>query len=523
MVNKIEKKYIFAVDHGTSGVKTALISVYGDVLGWEIEETPVILLPGGGAEQDPDIWWNAFIKSSKRLLSKNLVPVDDIVAICVSAQWSCTIALDKDGNHLMNAISWMDSRGAKKVDKLTRGLINISGYSLRKLPRWLKKTGGAPSKSGKDPIAHIVYIKEKFPEIYQKTYKFLDAKDYMNFKLTGKFSASFDSIHLIWSTDARDLNNIVYDVKLLDYMGVDIEKFPELIRSTDVLGPLLPDVAKTIGLGENVNVISGSPDLQMAAIGSGAVEDYQGHLYIGTSAFLICHCPKQMTDIFHNVGALPSANPEKYMITSEQESAGACLTFLRDKIVFFHSKEEGPHTYEELDKIAASVPAGSKGLIFTPWIYGERSPIDDHTVRGGFHNLSLIHNLDDAVRAVFEGVAFNSRWVLKYIEKLIKRKMDPINIIGGGAVSDVWCQIFADVFNRTIRRVENPIYSNARGAAYVASVGLGYIEFSDIPRLTKFSKIFTPNPENKGLYDNLFKEFVHIYEKNKNIYRRLNS
>ena len=140
-----------------------------------------------------------------------------------------------------------------------------------------------------------------------------------------------------------------------------------------------------------------------------------------------------------------------------------------------------------------------------------------------FHNLSLIHNLDDAVRAVFEGVAFNSRWVLKYIEKLIKRKMDPISIIGGGAVSDVWCQIFADVFNRTIRRVENPIYSNARGAAYVASVGLGYIKFSDIPQLTKFSKIFTPNPENKRLYDNLFKEFVHIYEKNKNIYRRLNS
>ena len=127
------------------------------------------------------------------------------------------------------------------------------------------------------------------------------------------------------------------------------------------------------------------------------------------------------------------------------------------------------------------------------------------------------------MRAVFEGIAFNSRWLLIYIEKLAGRKLDPLNIIGGGAISDVWCQIYSDVLNRTIRRVKDPIQANARGAAFVASVGLGYIKFDDIGELTEFSKIFKPNQKNRAIYDKLFKEFVEIYNQNRKIYQRLNS
>ena len=517
------KKYIIAVDHGTSGVKVAIISVFGEVMGWEFEKTPLYLIPENGAEQNPNEWWNAFLIASKRLIANITIPPEDLVAICVSGQWGCTVALDSEGNHLMNAISWLDARGAPYIQKKMKGLINISGYGLRKVIKWIKKTGGGPTLTGKDPISHILFIKNEYPEIYEKTYKFLDSKDFMNFKLTGKFAATFDSIHLNWITNCQDINNIYYEDKLIKILGVDKDKFPDLIKSTDVLGTLTKEVADELGIPHNLRVMGGSGDLQMAAIGSGAVKNYEGHIYLGTSSFVICHYPKKTTDLFHNIAAIPSANPERYFIASEQDTAGACLTFLRDKFVYFKSNEEKPHSYADLDEIAEKIPAGSNNLIFTPWLYGERTPIDDHTVRGGFHNLSLDHNLDFAVRAVFEGIAFNSRWVLKYVEKLAGKKMDPLNIIGGGAVSDVWCQIYADVLNRTIRRVKNPIQSNAKGAAFVASVGLGYIKFDDISELTEFSKIFKPNQENRGIYDKLFKEFVEIYNKNKNIYQRLNS
>ena len=127
------------------------------------------------------------------------------------------------------------------------------------------------------------------------------------------------------------------------------------------------------------------------------------------------------------------------------------------------------------------------------------------------------------IRAVFEGVAYNSRWLLQLVEKFIKRKMDPLNIIGGGAQSDIWCQIYADVLNRTIRQVKDPIYANARGAALIASVGLGYCAFDEICHLVQFSNEFHPNPDNRALYDELFAEFLQIYKSNEQIYKRLNA
>ncbi|MFW9886818.1 MAG: FGGY-family carbohydrate kinase, partial [Candidatus Thorarchaeota archaeon] len=178
--------------------------------------------------------------------------------------------------------------------------------------------------------------------------------------------------------------------------------------------------------------------------------------------------------------------------------------------------------YQEFDSIVEQVPPGSHKLIFTPWLYGERTPIEDHTLRGGFHNVSLPVKREDMIRAVFEGVAYNSRWLMELVEKFIKRTLDPLNIIGGGAQSDIWCQIYADVLNRTIRRVRNPIYANARGAALIGAVGLGLCSFDEIPSLIQIEKEFTPNSENRALYDELFKEFLNIYKNNVKIYRRLN-
>jgi xylulokinase len=519
-----EKKYILAIDHGTSAMKVAIADSCGDILAFEYEDTPLYLFPDGGAEQDPDEWWSALIKATNRLLSKGLVSIDDISAICVSSQWSGTVAVDSDGNHLMNAVIWMDSRGEPYIKKINEGIINIEGYGVLNILRWLRSTGGLPVKSGKDPIAHILFIKHERQEVYDKTYKFLEPKDYLNLRLTGEFAASFDSIMLHWVTDIRDINNVHYNNGLIKKMGVDKDKLPILKKSIDVLGTVTKEVAQSLGVREDTKVIVGSPDLHSAIIGSGAVRDFEGHIYIGTSSWAMCHVPFKKTSISTNMASLPSAIPGRYFVANEQETAGACLKFIRDNVLSVDddTKIENPEVYQEFDKIVEKVPPGSNGLIFTPWLYGERTPVEDHTVRGGLHNISLSIKRDDIIRAIFEGVAYNSRWLFELVEKFIKRKMDPVNIIGGGAQSDVWCQIYADVLNRTIRQVKDPIMANARGAALIAAVGLGLCSFDDIPDMVQYSKIFQPNPENRELYDKLFVEFLGLYKNNKAMHIRLN-
>ncbi|NHI82864.1 MAG: xylulose kinase [Candidatus Thorarchaeota archaeon] len=523
-MNSEENNFLLAVDHGTSAMKVAITDSCGEVLAYDFEDTPITLKKGGGAEQDPTLWWDAFVRASKNLVQANYVPAERIVGVCVSSQWSGTVPVDENGQHLWNAIIWMDTRGKPHLEKMMRGFINIQGYSVLNLLRWLRKTGGIPTGSGKDPIAHILWLKNEHPEVYNSTYMFLECKDYLNLKLTGRFAASYDSIMLHWVTDTRDISNIKYDDGLIKKLGIHREKLPPLMRSIDILGDLKPDVANEIGLSPTTKVVVGSPDLHSAIVGSGAVRNYEGHIYIGTSSWVLCHVPFKKTDISHNMASLPSAIPGRYFVANEQETAGACLAFLRDNVLFPDDPQRfgKQEVYQEFDTIVEKVPPGSNKLIFTPWLYGERTPVEDYTLRGGLHNISLEAKREEIIRAIFEGVAYNSRWLMELVEKFIKKRMDPLNIIGGGAQSDVWCQIYADVLNRTIRQIKDPIYANIRGAALIGAVGLGICTFNEIPELIQFSRTFQPNPENRELYDELYKEFLNIYKNTKAMYRRLN-
>ena len=474
------------------------------------------------------------------MIDRGRIPVEDIVGICNTSQWSGTVAVDKDGNHLMNSIIWMDTRGAKWIERFNKGLLKVSGYNIMKMLTLLKRASGGPTLPGKDPIAHILVIKNEFPEIYDKTFMFLEPQDFINMKLTGNFAASFASIALHWVTDTRDPNNIYYSKKLLKMFKVPQNKFPlELKNSTDILGPIKKELADELGLEKNTKVVMGSPDVHSATIGSGAVGNYEGHIYIGTSDWIFLHIPHKGVDIAHNLGTLPSAIPGRYLTGNEQEIAGGALSFLRDKILYHKDdllKEEAvPDVYKIFDRIVENVPAGSNNLIFTPWLIGERSPIDDPTIRGGLYNLSIEMSREHMIRAIFEGIAYNVRWLLNTIEKFIRKGvikerqltknsiiMPELNIIGGGAQSDIWCQIFADVLNRKIKQVSDPIQANARGAAFIASVGLGYLKWDEIQNCCKISKTFTPNPENRAIYDKLFKEYLNIYKIMGKTYRNLN-
>ncbi|HNJ65817.1 MAG TPA: FGGY family carbohydrate kinase, partial [Turneriella sp.] len=203
-------QYVLAIDLGTSGPKVAIVSEMGEVLDCEVESTELILLPEGGAEQDPVDWWSAICKASQKLIAKNIVPVEQIDCVAVTSQWSGTVAVDEQGKHLYNSIIWMDSRGAKHVSRMMDGLVKFQGYDVVKLAQWIMLTAGMPGLSGKDPLAHILFIKNEMPDLYARTYKFLEPKDYLNLKLTGKFASAQDAIALHWVTDNRDLNRVYY-------------------------------------------------------------------------------------------------------------------------------------------------------------------------------------------------------------------------------------------------------------------------------------------------------------------------
>ena len=517
---------ILAVDLGTSGCKSAIITITGKVLGWEFIEVPLHVLPNGGAEQDPRDWWNAFLLTSRKLISKNLVNVEDIRAICCSTQGEGTVAVDRDGNALMNCVMWMDMRSASHLKKITGGFPELAGYDAAKLIRWINLTGGAPSLTGKDPAAHMLFIRDERPEIYEMTYKFLNVLDYMNLCLSGRFVATPDSILTSWVTDNRDSANVKYSPILVKNSGIDAAKFPEIVPCDAVIGELKPEVAESLGLKAGVKVVAGAIDTTSAAIGSGAVGDYEGHLYIGTSSWIAAHVPFKKTDIASSLASVPCAIPGKYLMIIMQTTAGGNLTFLRDKILYHKDElmrdEHVPDVYRIMDRIAERVPAGSHGVIYAPWIYGERSPVEDSSVRASIFNLSLENSREDIIRAFLEGVALNTRWMLAPAEKFLGRKLEALNFVGGGAKSTIWCQIFADVMNIKIRQVKDPIEVNARGAAFIAAEALGLLKFEDLKRNVEYESEFTPNPANRAIYDKIFGEFVKYYQQTKDIYKRLN-
>ncbi|MGO9874223.1 MAG: xylulokinase [Acidimicrobiia bacterium] len=519
--------HVLTIDLGTSGPKVALFTVDGAFVDGDFEPVELHLLPDGGAEQSPESWWRGIVGATQRTMTRGAVGAGDITAVAVTSQWSGTVPIDREGKPLHDAIIWMDSRGASDVKKAVGGAVRLQGYEPRKLRTLIKLTGGAPALSGKDPIAHILWFRRTHPDIARATWKYLEPKDWLNLQLTGRCASTYDSIVLHWITDNRDLARIDYDPSLLRLFGVDRSQFPDLVPATSVLGPLRDAVAKELGVPAGIPVVAGTPDLQSAAIGSGAVRDFEGHLYVGTSSWLTCHVPFKKTDLFHGVASLPSPLPGKYYVADEQEVAGASLNWLRDNVIFPHDAlRQSPapdEFYRLLDDVAAGAPAGSSGVIFTPWLNGERTPVDDHRLRGGWHDLSLQTTRADLVRSVLEGVAYNSRWLLGCVERFTGKQFPALNFIGGGAQSPLWCQIMADVLDRPIHQVAHPIRANARGAAALAAIALGQTTLDDVARNVEIVETFTPDPSTRPVYDELFGEFRAIHKQTKGIYARLHA
>jgi xylulokinase len=517
---------VLAVDLGTSGMKVALVTVRGEVIGWETEPVRLIITPDGGTEQSPEEWWQAFLSAAGRLIKRQPDASGRVGAVCCSTQGEGTVAVDRAGQALGNAILWMDMRGAPYLHKQIGGTFHVGGVSFARLLRFVRLTGGSPSMTGKDPAAHMLFIRDTLPEVYARTYKFLNVLDYLNLRLTGEFVASFDSILTSWVTDNRDPDAVRYDEGLIRSLGIDGAKLPDIVPCSKAIGCLRREVAEALGLSSEVKVVAGAIDNTAAAIGAGTVEDYLPHLYIGTSSWLAAHVPFKKTDLLSNLASIPCALPGRYLLTALQATAGGNLAYLRDNILY-HKDEllqeaEVPDIFKVLDQITRRVPAGANGVIYTPWIWGERAPVEDRTLRAGLYNLSLHNTRADVIRAFLEGIALNTRWLLAPVEKFIQQKVQTVHIVGGGAQSEVWCQIFADVLGVEIKQIRDPIYANARGAAWIGAVGLGEIRFEDVPGLVQFKRSYSPQPAHRALYDEKFTIFKQIYRQMKGIYRHLN-
>ncbi|HUY64961.1 MAG TPA: FGGY-family carbohydrate kinase [Acidimicrobiales bacterium] len=519
--------YVLAVDLGTGGPKVALVNQRGQIAAHAKADTVLRLLPGGGAEQDPLSWWEAIVVATRQVLGSGAATAEQVVGIGCTSQWSGTVASAADGTPVRPALIWMDSRGATAMRRQMAGPVKVLGYDVRKLWRWVRLTGGAPGHSGKDPTAHILWMRDNEPSLYAGTHKFLEPVDWLNHKLTGRFVASFDSIAAHWVTDNRRVDAVEYDPTLMRMAGLDREKLPDLAPSATIIGHLSVAAAGDLGLAAGLPVATGTGDVHSAAVGSGAVADFEGHLYIGTSSWISCHVPYKKTDPVRNVASLPSALPGRYMVADEHETAGACLTFLAETVLSGNdalgSTAPADDIYARMDEVAAASTPGAHRTLFTPWLNGERSPVDDHTIRGGFHNLSLATTRGDLVRAVYEGVAYNSRWLLGAVEHFIGRPFPSLAFIGGGAKSDVWAQIHADVTGRPIRQVADPVLANVRGAGILTWLALGVVQVEDIPAMVDVRRTFEPDPALRPVYDELYGEFVNLYKRTKGIHKRLNA
>lgn len=499
--------YAIAIDLGTTALKVGLVSLRGEIVSTYATDFTVDLGEGGSATIDARVWWDA-VRDGIRAVAH-----DDVVAISCTGLWAVTVPCDDAGEPVGPAVLWWDTQGAPHSRKVIAG--PVAGMKPSALLRWVRKTGGAPSATGADPIGHMLHLAHDRPDVHANARWYLEPIDWLALRLTGVAAASHASMAAVFLTDNRDTGVLAYDDDLVRRAGIDPSKLPPLVAVGSVVGTVRDGIAADLGLPAGVQVVTGLPDLHTAAIGTGAARDFEAHVAISTSSWVGCTVPFKKTDVLHQIASLPGFRAGSYVVANSHETAGRCLQWARDALAPASS-------FEDVLALAATSPPGANGVLFTPWLIGERSPIDDRNARGGFHNVSITTTQADLFRAVLEGVASNARWLHGYVEKFCKRRLDPVRIFGGGAVSDLWCQVHADVMDRTIERVADPKHTGLRGAALFAGMALGEVRLDEVRDLVPVERTFRPDPDGRAVHDRLAAELPKLYSSQRAMFRRLN-
>ena len=453
------------------------------------------------------------------------------MAFCCQMQG--LVLVDGEGKPVRPAMSYMDQRAVEQRHRgIGRGL-KIAGMDVTKLIPSLVLAGGV-SASVKDPLWKYDWVRDNEPEAFARAALWLDAKEYLVLRCTGRARMTPDSANATFLYDTRDGGKGWSDT-LCRLFGVDKGRMPEVIGAADVAGPLLPAAARELGLEEGIPVFGGGGDLSLIALGSGAVTPGRAHVYMGTSGWVSAVTERRVVDTDAFIAAVLGAVPGRYNYISEQETAGKCLEWARDHLaldeigVYLERKTavDDPERryaslFDFLSEKIDEVPAGSGGLIFTPWLHGNRSPFEDSAARGMFFNIGIGTGKRAMVRAVVEGIAFHSRWQLESIRKKVQVS-GPLRFVGGGALSPAIARIFADALGETVETTAAPQNAGALGAALVCAAGLGAIpSLAEAGAMVPASFAYEPRDEGRDVYDRAFPVFKELYYSNRRNFAALN-
>ncbi len=493
---------LMGIDIGTTGCKTILVNETGQVVARDIEGYPFYSLRHGWTEQNPDDWWSAVKKTIKRIGQRDKKIFNNLKAIGLSGQMHGLVALDKNRKLLRQCIMWNDQRTEKQCREIHDRLGGLEGLlkytNNRMLPGY---TGGK-----------ILWMKEKEPRLFEKLDKFLNPKDYVRYCLTGELATEVSDAS---GTGLFDVKSRKWSKGLFSELEIPFDWAPLCFESIETTGHVSENIAEELRLPKGLPVVGGGGDSVIQTLGTGVITEDVLMTTIGTAG-IICTAleefksnPEGKLQIFCNV------IPEKWHAMGVTLSAGGSMRWAKD--IFGTAEREVAQLSEEdaysiISREAKQSPAGSKGIVFLPYLIGERCPHADPNARGAFIGLSLSCTKGDLFRSIMEGVIFSFRNVAELFDP-ISRSFRHIATSGGGAQSPLWRQIHADIFKKNVITVSASREGAAYGAAIVGGVGLRiWSDFKEASKLLTTETETKPDRENFTLYDRLYRIYENYYQ-----------
>ena len=485
-------QYVLGLDIGTSGVKALLLSENGEIVRVCGASYAPDVSANGHVEQHPAVWW----ENTRRVIQD--ITKDgcfDIAAIGCSGQMHSSVFLDANGEVVRPAILWNDTRTTEQVRKIHE-LAGGEAQMLRHVYNRALEGFTLPK---------ILWLKENEPENFQKVRHVVLPKDYINYMLTGRLVTDFSDAA---GTVAFDVKNRRWSNEIIEAAGLTPDIFPPALESTAAVGTVRKDLAAGLGLPEDVTVIAGGADNSCAAIGNGIISPGEAVISIGTSGTVVAFLDAIPREVTGDVHLFNYSYPGSYYAMGCMLSAGESLNWLK-RIV--------NKSFDEINTLAENVSAGCDGLLFLPYLFGERCPYNDPHARGVFFGLTGASGAGELARAVMEGVAYNIKGMFDLVENFAGVKS--VRLTGGGAKSGPWSRIIACVLDREIG-ILNVEEGPALGAALIAAVGRGVFgSFPDaIAKTVQVKETVRPDPEQSAVYRRAYEMFKAVYEANRSLF-----
>ncbi len=490
-------KYLLAHDLGTSGNKATLFDVNGKLVKSVIASYNTHYYNGTWAEQNPEDWWRAVCDSTKELLQG--IDKKQVIAVSFSGQMQNLLCMDKNGRPLGDSIIWADMRSSKEEKYMRENMDPWTYYST---------TGSQPSSGY--TLEKLMWLKAHDPEMYRNTYKILSAKDYIVYKMTGKYYMDHSNGS---GTSAMDISRLEWSPVMIETAGVDGEKFPELHEATTVVGEIPSSIADECGLFAGTKVVLGGGDGQCASVGAGSIAEGKTYLCAGSSAWISGASTEPIFDKQMRLVSYAHVIPGLWCPSGTMQTAGSAFNWVKNELCLDEqrrAKEEGKSPYDFINAQIEASPVGANGILFLPYLLGERSPRWNPHAKGVFAGLKMSNTRGDLLRSVIEGIGMNLNVILRLLQEFMEVKK--LTIIGGLSKGNIVRQIFADIFNADIIKLDYMDEVSSMGAAVVAGVGVGELEgFHEIARFSAVNSVNKPVGEHAKKYDRLMPLFDKAY------------